>query len=235
MDLSKIAEAKLPDILPSVPYQHFWLLPMWIGADYLLGRFVGFKGYTHRSPFDWLLGKGTMGRWGLALVLVGHFIDDCGTAIGFQATEEPQGAFEGGAQARKDIANVMKNGLASTETDAVRFFYLVNLGSHLLFYYLGWYSSFTRYLMYSGAVLKAYAGYGWWSIKPNKFGILDLFFGQSRPTPRRCDKEKWDALQQAALDRLFRPPRNFMDERRRLVEADSELPYAWQLLLVVLP
>ena len=226
----------LPEWVPAVPFQHFWVLPVVIGADYLLGRYVGYKGYSHRSPFNWVLGEGTMGRWGLAFVVVCHFIDDVGTGVGFQATEQPLGGFEGGVQMRKDIAHVMKNGLARTETEAMRTIWITNLGVQLLLYYLGWYSSWTRAVMYVGALKKVQAGYGWWSVRPNKFSILDFFFGQSQRTPDRVDLAKWSALQsKRAEEELFNSRLHFVDERRRLVEAESVVPFAWQLLDVLFP
>ena len=90
--------------------------------------------------------------------------------------------------------------------------------------------------MYVGALKKAYAGYAWWSVKPNTFGFTDFSFGQSQRTPDRVDLAKWSALQSKRVeDALFNSRLHFMDERRRLVEVESEVPYAWQLLDALFP
>lgn len=137
--------------------------------------------------FSWM-GKGNrFGIPGLLAVLVLFSIDDVGTAKGLQGEEVPRQALEGNLKMAGLWQYMIENGVAKTETDAHRLVWLWFMGTILVTQYFGWFNALARYVLYIIGALKAYAGYSWWNVKPNKYTLMDfLTFQPTRRTSERC-------------------------------------------------
>ena len=123
----------------------------------------------------------------LAGVLAANFIDDAGTATGFQATEEPRLAFEKNLVASRAIEWFVESGIAKTHSQAFLFMDLL-LQASVLFWHFRGVNKTQRIFMYITAINKTLAGYGWWTMKPNEYGLTSYFHllaGQGRATPER--------------------------------------------------
>ena len=161
------------------------------------------------------MGKGGFGRWGLAFVLLCFFIDDAGTAIGFQAEEEPFNLYEANVLINADIQDMIRRGWVTTETGGMRIIWMNNSLMVLLLHFMNWNTSFTRLWLYLAAVTKVAAGYMWWGLEPNYFTVTDfLTFKPGRATPKRCPTEIGS---------------------RRLMEGGSREPAAWSILHILFP
>ena len=138
---------------------------------------------------DPLMGKGNrLGTIGLLTVLVLFSIDDVGTAKGLQGEEVPRQALEGNLKMAGLWQYMIENGVVKTETDAHRLVWLWFLGIILVTQYFGWLNSLSRLHLFVIGAVKAYAGWGWWSMtEPNKYTLLDfLTFKPTRRTSERC-------------------------------------------------
>ena len=138
--------------------------------------------------FSWM-GKGNrFGIPGLLAVLVLFSVDDVGTAIGQQGEEVPRMYLEGNLHMAGLWQYMIENGVAKTETDAHRLVWLWFLGIILVTQYFGWLNSLSRLHLFVIGAVKAYAGWGWWSMtEPNKYTLLDfLTFQPARRTSERC-------------------------------------------------
>ena len=150
------------------------------------------KGIEYYIP--WLMGiydrfmvKGNRyGTPALLFVLAGFLVDDVGTAIGLQAEEVPREALEGNPFMSGAWQFLIDNGVAKTQTDAHRLIAIWLIGVILASQYFGYFNSFSRVLFIALATLKAYAGYSWWGVKPNKYTVIDyLTFKPGRLTNER--------------------------------------------------
>ena len=129
------------------------------------------------------------GLAGLLTLIALMSVDDVGTAIGLQAKERPLDMFEGNPHMVYIWKMLMRWGV-KTETAAHRIIWMVLIAEVLLLNYLGYAGPWCRSYLYLMGAIKAYSGSGWWTLKPNKFTMLDfLTFKNGRITPERGSKE----------------------------------------------
>ena len=168
----------------------------------------------------------------LAAVIIGISIDDIGTAIGMQAEERPRIKVEGNPIMSGLMHWWINMGLAKTETAAQRLTYFTFLAWILLFQYFGMYTSVSRAYMVLGALVKAYAGYQWWYLKPNNFTIRDFFtFKDGRRVPERMS---FPLMNQFNAQRIVAFGQS-LKVRRRLVETTPPLGWYEKYLPILFP
>ena len=142
-----------------------------------------------RSWFDKVLflGKGhRFGTAGLLFVLALFWTDDIGTAVGMQAEEVPRNNIEGNHFMSGAWQFLIDNGLAKTQTDAHRLVWIYFTSIILGAQYFGWFNSLARFMMMLLGIVKTWAGYAWWKIKPNNYTVMDfLSFKPGRMTHER--------------------------------------------------
>jgi len=166
--------------------------------------------------------------WELVFVFLGFFIDDVGTSIGLQADEyltDGGYKFNEGNPYMVDTWNfLMENKLAKTETAAHRLIYCYFTFIILMCHFNGWLSKGARFHLLFTAVIKAYAGYGWWGLKPNDFTISDFFtFKDGKPTPWRQSQEALSLMNTYLINRETGEKNLFknmvlLSKRRRLTQ-----------------
>ena len=177
-----------------------------------------FRKYIHNP--DWIVGKGNRLRWWeLAAVIIGFSIDDIGTAIGQQATEQPVLSYEANPFMVQIWDWLIASGFATTGTGAHRIIYIVFMVQLFINQYFGLMNSYGRLFYLFTAGLKVHAGYNWWSLQPNNFTVLDfLTFKSGKPHPERHGLAAYNAevsrWTQALIDSI---PESEL-RRRRLVE-----------------
>jgi len=137
--------------------------------------------YIHNT--DWILGKGNrLKLWELIAVVIGFSIDDVGTAIGQQASEEPRQLYEGNPHMGAIWEWLIASGFATSTTDAHRIIYIIFMVQLFVNQYFGLMNSYGRLFYLYNSAAKTYAGYNWWSLKPNDYTILDfIFFKTGQP------------------------------------------------------
>ena len=168
----------------------------------------------------------------LIMVIGGFSIDDIGTAIGMQAEEIPRTNLEGNPIMSGLMHWWINMGLAKTETAAQRLTYFTFLAWILLFQYFGMYTSVSRAYMVLGALVKAYAGYQWWYLKPNNFTIRDFFtFKDGRRVPERMS---FPLMNQFNAQRIVAFGQS-LKVRRRLVETTPPLGWYEKYLPILFP
>ena len=194
-------------------------LPLIVYAGNFFERinWLGSNKYVHG-----LLGKGNrLTTFELIFVIAGFSVDDIGTAIGMQAEERPRKMVEGNPLMSGLMHFWINSGLAKTETAAHRLTYFMFLAWVLVIQYFGFYTSVSRLYIMATAVGKAYAGYQWWSAKPNDFTIGDFFsFKDGRPTAERMSIPLMDKFNKQAIVGFGES----LKVRRRLVETT---PMGW--------
>ena len=127
----------------------------------------------------------SFGTVGLASVLAMMSIDDVGTAIGLQAKERPLITYEGNPHMVRTWDLFMRWGV-KTQTAAHRIIWLLLIVQILWLNSWGWLGPWARLYILFTAVGKANAGYNWWTLKPNKYGLKDFLMGKNgRITPER--------------------------------------------------
>jgi len=129
--------------------------------------------------------------WPLAISIL-FFTDDVGTAIGLQAKEYPREACEGNPTVVQFLYRMRKLGVVNTLTGAMRLFAIWNQMFAWGVFYFGIANNMMKWMLLLNGILKAYAGYGWWSLKPNDYGLWD--FITFKP-----GRETWERHSQLAL------------------------------------
>ena len=184
--------------------------------------------------FEWLMGKGSRFRWyELLLVLTGITIDDMGTSIGMQAEETPRTTYEANSFMIGTWNFFKSVGLADTFTSGMRLNWIYLVSLMLAAHYFGTLNAWLRFYFILLAAFKAYAGYAWWTIKPNTFTIMDfLTFKSGRPTPER---ENFNTL--VFYNATHGHSMETHDYRRRLAEGPESEGYLWYVkyLRVIFP
>jgi hypothetical protein len=160
--------------------------------DVMLKLSIGNKVNSY-PPFSFFKGK-TFSMLGLIAVVTLFSIDDVGTSIGLQGEDKPIAMIEGNPHMVYIWDWLIRKGWAKTETAAHRIILLILIGEILLIHYFGYATPIVKsYLFLIGGV-KTYAGYAWWTNKPNNFSISDfLSFKPGRPTPERRSAAARDA------------------------------------------
>ena len=177
----------------------------------------------------YLLSKGNRFRWWeLCFVVVGFMIDDVCTAIGMQAEEIPRSIGEGNPTMSAAMQWLIQQDFAQTETAAMRIinivFLIIIFGSH----YMGWLSQNSRAYLLFTAAFKAWAGYKWCTLEPNKYTFADyLTFKDGRPTPERMSIPMVVAFSKA---------RGYIGKaRRRLTESSPGASWIESYLYKIFP
>ena len=158
------------------PLYVFLIIPLMT----LMDPYMSFLGYSW-VPFA---GK-AFGTIGLASVLALMSVDDVGTAIGLQAKERPLIMYEGNPHMVRTWDLFMRWGV-KTQTGAHRIIWLLLIVQVLWLNSLGWLGPWARLYILFTSVGKALAGYTWWNLKPNNYGLKDFLVGYNgRITPER--------------------------------------------------
>ena len=155
---------------------------LYLFPDWFFNKYLGGKNYT-----KWFGGKRLTTFW-LIVVIGGHLIDDWGTAIGMQATEEFGAgyAMEGNGSMIGLWKKLEEWGLAKTHTAAHRLVGFWYLATILFAQYFGLWTFLSRTALIVTSVYKAYAGYGWWSLTPNDYTVFDFItFQDGKQTDNR--------------------------------------------------
>ncbi len=165
-----------------------------------LDKYAGLQMAKTAGRFKW---------WQAVPVGLLMYTDDASTAIGFQADNKKR--FEGNFAVSQWCANLVESGLAKTESQALMYFDL-GMQSTLVFWYWMNAHPIARFTLLSMGVMKARAGWGWNSLKPNDYsfplGGIPLLFGKGRRTPEVLSLikyvDQWPKLDMAkALHDLF--------------------------------
>ena len=149
-----------------------------------------------------------------------------GAAIGMQAEEVPREALEGNHFMSGAWQFLIDNGVAKTQTDAHRLIGILLIGAILASQYFGYFNSFSRGLFIALATLKAYAGWGWWAVKPNKYTVMDyLTFN-----PGRLTNERYSLYMRNVFNERFLPNRRRLRSTTGINWLTRYLPYIFPAL-----
>jgi hypothetical protein len=205
-----------------------------------------FMKYFHNT--DWILGKGNrLKLWELIAVVIGFSIDDVGTAIGQQAYEEPRQLYEGNPHMGAIWEWLIASGFATSTTDAHRIIYIIFMVQLFVNQYFGLMNSYGRLFYLYNSAAKTYAGYNWWSLKPNDYTILDfIFFKSGQPRLERMAYgkvfeynrmvafvEAQSRMRGISLRRRMFPTKDYVDPKEIVVTPPPIQPGEW--LIKVLP
>jgi hypothetical protein len=143
-----------------------------------LGRVKSVKDlYSFMGP------QKTMGWKTWLLVLTTFFVDDVGTAVGFQGDDQSQ-IYEGNAVLSSYLAKlVYKWKFFESETAAFRFHTFCSLAIIFIFDRLKLMGPLPRLFVLMMCILKPIAGWRWWTVE-NDYSVLDYFlFTKTKQTP----------------------------------------------------
>ena len=156
------------------------IIAFFLLAQHYLGK------YLKRWYGKLYLQYGRMEWYQFAAVMVLFLVDDLGTPIGFQATEKPAKFYEVNHGFNIFMEYCMINGYAVTHTAAFRLNAVFNALILIGLQYFGLMGSFMQSVFIYQGIVKAMAGYLWWTAKPNKYTLFDLLTWQDGvETPHR--------------------------------------------------
>ena len=177
--------------------------------------------------YDRFMGKGNRyGTPALLFVLAGFLVDDVGTAIGLQAEEVPRANIEGNHFMSGAWQFLIDKGVAKTQTDAHRLIAIWLIGVILASQYFGYFNSFSRVLFIGLATLKAWAGYSWWGVKPNKYTVIDYLTFK----PGRLTNERYSLQMRDVFNERFLPNRRRLRSTTGVNWLTRYLPYIFPAL-----
>ena len=183
-------------------YLPFLPIPIVFVIDYIQRKY--YSNSLGKLPF---VGKGnTISNLGHFAIFFLCFIDDFGTAKGFQAKEnlkfDQTGMHEGNPHVSVLLEKIHENYGVSHST-GLRWVFLYQQGLILFLRYFKQMSPLMRSSLYIFAAMKVYAGYGWWLLQPNDFSFFDLFYKDGEPTPNRMYRHLKIAMKES-VDRRTR-------------------------------
>ena len=122
------------------------------------------------------------------LILTSFFVDDVGTAVGFQGDEKNQ-ISEGNMVLSSYFAKlVYKWKIFESETAAFRFHTFSSLAIIFIFDRLKMMGPFPRLFIIMMCIMKPIAGYAWWTVE-NDYSVLDYFlFKKTKQTPYKLSQ-----------------------------------------------
>ena len=182
--------------LASIGLLLHWLAPRWFGRGY-------------RPHPLWLV-----------IPLAGIFIDDVGTAIGCQAEETPRVAIEGNPGYTQLHYKLYDLGLSGSLTSTFRWAWLVDTLSVLLFHWAGKVTNTSLVLLTLFNFGKAWAGWNWWKLEPNDYGVWDFFTFSNK------ERDCWERLHWQASD-IFDEEGEKGHDKVKAIRNSHGPPHGW--------
>ena len=156
-------------------------IPAILVIDYLQRRYL-WDIFGRMSAI--VVGKGNQfGRFGYMAVVLLFFIDDFGTARGFQAEDDPQEMYEGNPH--MSLLLDKSNELFGVTHSTMRVFFFEIQAIIFAIHKFSYATPYIRLWILLMGVSKAWGGYRWWFLEPNNFSFLELFYKGGRETPQR--------------------------------------------------
>ena len=147
-------------------YVIFGIVPLYVAIGHFLHWWW---------PQSWAGPTKSWSWWFPGLTLLGFFIDDVGTGVGLQAHEWPRTTYEGNPVLVKLHYSLKDNGITSTLTDTLRITWAWHSTVLGAAYSLGLMTNFSKWVLLFASFQKVLAGWGWWTLTPNDYGLLDFY------------------------------------------------------------